>query len=366
MISKEELYDLYWKKNWSGPNIARKLGVSKQTIYYWLRKNCIPLKSLSQALKGKHNSPNTEFKKKLDIEKDELYDLYWGKKLNMTQIARMKGCCPTAIRRWMRRYGIPFRSLSEETRLHPPRTVFKKGHKTHNKGKFKITVTKEQLQDLYWNQKLSLKQIAEKFGVAESCIWKHMKRLGVKTRKPWEAVSLSEEKIGKIRELACQGLTYRQIGKKLGIKHSTVLKYANKLGVSHDRSFALTTLWRNPIYARMILSSIHQKPTKPEKKVIDIIEHYHLPFIYVGNGKQIIGERCPDFISNNGKKKVIEVLGRLWHDPSKSFIKIPYCRTAEGIAEYYKKHGYDCLTLWEDELDEFQVLNRILQFIGGE
>jgi uncharacterized protein YjcR len=48
-ISKEELIDLYIKRKLGSPAIAKKFGVSKQTILYWLRRYGIPRRAQSEA-----------------------------------------------------------------------------------------------------------------------------------------------------------------------------------------------------------------------------------------------------------------------------------------------------------------------------
>jgi hypothetical protein len=88
--------------------------------------------------------------------------------------------------------------------------------------------------------------------------------------------------------------------------------------------------------------------TKPEKIIQDIIEFMFTPckvFAYTGDRKFFISLnngsfKCPDFVNKN-KRKVIEVFGRYWHrndNPSK-------------VIELYKEVGYDCLIIWDDEID---------------
>lgn len=64
----------------------------------------------------------------------------------------------------------------------------------------------------------------------------------------------------------------------------------------------------------------------------------------------------PDFVNVNGQKKILEVFGDYWHnlegrvEKDKKKIKI------------YKKYGYDCLVIWEHELKNNNLTNRILNF----
>jgi len=83
-----------------------------------------------------------------------------------------------------------------------------------------------------------------------------------------------------------------------------------------------------------------QTPNKVEKQLQELINKNHLPFKYVGNGEVYLGNRNPDFINTNGKKQVIELFGTYWH---------PVFDVSQR-KEHYKQYGFDCLTVWEDEL----------------
>ena len=51
------------------------------------------------------------------IGKDELYDLYWNKKLSVRQIAKLLDVNESTVRRWMKKYGIPRRDYSTAGRI---------------------------------------------------------------------------------------------------------------------------------------------------------------------------------------------------------------------------------------------------------
>ena len=90
----------------------------------------------------------------------------------------------------------------------------------------------------------------------------------------------------------------------------------------------------------------NSKPNKPESQLIELLERNSLPFKYVGGGEVWLGNRNPDFIGVNGKKQVIELLGIYWH---------PLFDGADRI-EHYKRYGFDCLVVWEDELADIPKL----------
>ena len=74
-------------------------------------------------------------------------------------------------------------------------------------------------------------------------------------------------------------------------------------------------------------------PNGVETTLIELLEKNNLPFKYIGNGEVWLGNRNPDFISANGKKQVIELLGTYWH---------PLFDGANRL-EHYKQYGFDCL-----------------------
>lgn len=124
----------------------------------------------------------------------------------------------------------------------------------------------------------------------------------------------------------------------------------------------LSIMNRNPEFIRKRLKGLMKKPTKPERRIIEIIEKNGLPFKYVGNGQKIIGTLNPDFIHDDARK-VIEVFGRVFHDPTVSFFPVGLTSQLEGRTEFFKQRGYDCLILWDDELgSETSILDSITAF----
>ena len=93
-------------------------------------------------------------------------------------------------------------------------------------------------------------------------------------------------------------------------------------------------------------------PNKPEERVIDIIKDFGLPYRYVGREGLTVNGLYPDFIHSNGEKKIVEIFGRVYHDPEEAFWEIQYKRTKSGRKKIYSEAGYDTLILWDDELEE--------------
>lgn len=88
------------------------------------------------------------------------------------------------------------------------------------------------------------------------------------------------------------------------------------------------------------------KPTSLEKLFMVLCKTYHLPFRYVGNGEVWIARKNPDFININGKKQVVEILGNYWHGKEETQKRI----------EHYARYGFECITIWEDDLKNTNLI----------
>ncbi len=98
--------------------------------------------------------------------------------------------------------------------------------------------------------------------------------------------------------------------------------------------------------------------TKPEKIIYNIlVANYgqYNPFEYTGNRKYWIKlndtYKNPDFVSVF-YNKIIEVFGRYWHKEDESKI----------IIKAYKEEGWDCMVIWEDEIN-INTRDEIMEFV---
>jgi G:T-mismatch repair DNA endonuclease (very short patch repair protein) len=124
------------------------------------------------------------------------------------------------------------------------------------------------------------------------------------------------------------------------------------------RSISAKMAWEDPKY--IYAHTRNKKPTNPEREMCELLDNI-LPKVYAYNGNYklgiSIGNRIPDFVNINGKKQVIEVWGDYWHRNHRS----------DDWVNHYKKFGFDCLVIWENELknNKDNVQKRILTFEGG-
>lgn len=94
------------------------------------------------------------------------------------------------------------------------------------------------------------------------------------------------------------------------------------------------------------------RPNKTETKLLNLIKSIDDSWSYVGDGQLIIKRKNPDYF--NGANRLIELFGTYWHkgdDP-------------QNRIDFFKQHNYDCLVIWESELeDEANVLGKLRGFV---
>ena len=249
---------------------------------------------------------------------------------------------------------------------HHPHQGFQKGYTPWNK---KLFFSKGKLKKLYWKEKLSTRQIAKKFGITNSAILKWMKKFNIPRRNRSTAIKLNPPKVIPW----CKGLSKetneilkrnaKQLSQSRKGKNNPMYgkKYSKEWKIKQSKRFKklIEEGKINP------MKNHNLRPTKPEKRLIEILKKHNFPFKYVGNWSFRIGRKNPDFVHNNGKK-LIEVFGRDFHSPLFTFKeKIPYHQTYQGTIKYYKKYGFDCLIIWDYELqNENLVIEKINSLIG--
>lgn len=221
-------------------------------------------------------------------------------------------------------------------------------------------VSREELYDLYWNQKLSDAKIAIIFGVTAKAILKRRRVLGIPAR------SLSESITGELNGF---------FGRHHDIPMSERHKWSRPgeanpfFGKHHTEEAKMAMskkkkeLCKNTDFLRKVMIARDMKPNKSEMKLTDILNrHFEGEWKYVGDGRDgtVIGGKIPDWININGKKLIIELFGNLWHSiPGQS-----YSRTAEGTVKHYATYGLKCLIVdYREVRDEQKIVAKIKEFM---
>lgn len=109
------------------------------------------------------------------------------------------------------------------------------------------------------------------------------------------------------------------------------------------------------------LKSLFNRPTKLEKKMINLIKTNNLPFSYCGNGTLMIGYKCPDFYENNGKKICIEVASKKEKEIHR---KISWKKYEMERKKHFKEWGWKCIVIWDNEFeDKEKILEKLAKSI---
>jgi len=278
-------------------------------------------------------------------------------------------------------------------------------------------ISKEELVELYVNQKLSLLEIARQYGYAnESCIAYIRYRYGIPSRPlgelkrgkhysqrtelkpgiiPWNTgltsntdpriltgnhhpkwnMGLSKETDARVlaqsRKVSqtLKGSTHKDAqyafgrefyGKLYWGEGLSLQSIADKLGC--DMSTVYHYFKKYQIPRRKAFEAQRRKPTAPELRLTALIEKHGLGYRYVGNGAVWFEGYNPDFINIDGAKVIIELFGDYWHTT-----KIKKWRETEsGRTFHFAKFGFKTLILWENELkNEKTVVKKIKAFTEG-
>ena len=187
-------------------------------------------------------------------------------------------------------------------------------------------VDAETLRRLYWDENLTLSEVADKVGFRNrESIHFWMRKYGIPRR------NRSEARIGRPKKYVVTQVTRRKLSKMRKEWHR-----------------------KHPEFKDFV-RSISKRPTMVEQRVMELIVRNGLPLKYVGDRQFWVGNkydhtvRNPDFIRTDVKKHCVEVFGERWHSllykPN-----LPQKYTYDGTIEHYSKYGWKCSILWDYEL----------------
>lgn len=157
LLNKEELEKLYWDRKLSLETISQKFDVCAKTILNWMHIYGIPTDS--------------KRRRRFPLDKEELHRLYCKDKLSAYEIGKKYGFTEFPVRKKLHFYGIQMRSMNDPAR--------KRGH-----PKPKLSLTKNKLYDLCWNQHLNSMDLATKFSVSHTTILRLMNRYKIPKHGP--------------------------------------------------------------------------------------------------------------------------------------------------------------------------------------
>ncbi len=114
----------------------------------------------------------------------------------------------------------------------------------------------------------------------------------------------------------------------------------------------MKNIWKNPDYISKQIKLRDFKQNKLElffESWLD--ENFPNTWKYVGDGQFIISTKCPDFVSINGKKQIIELYGNYWHKDDNPQDRI----------DLFSKYGYKTLIIWEREIKNLNLVKEKIE-----
>jgi len=148
---EDVLHELYVEQDLSYDEICERLGCSKGTLSKWMDRHDI---------EGKRRfTTGGEW-----TDEDTLRELYHDKRMSLREISDELDCAEATLGRWMDKHGIERRQSMKEI-----------------SGPWQ---DKEVLQELYEERGLSLKDIADRYGIVFQTVrrWVHIHDLDVRRR----------------------------------------------------------------------------------------------------------------------------------------------------------------------------------------
>ena len=287
-----------------------------------MTNSCDRATKISLALKGRHNSPSTEFKKGHPP-------------------SRPMGIFPSEETK--RKISA---TLKEKIRNGIIPSGFKKGHISPKKGKHKWT-NKILECACGCDQKLNER---DSRGRIRTIIWGHNrnqlgKSLSIETKEKLRKANLGK----KHSEDTKNKMSTTHSGQNnhfYGKKHT---EETRKIISDYDKQ-----LWKKEDYVKKQMRSRHVRPNKVEITLNSLLqENFPKEWKYTGDGSVIIEGLCPDWINCNGKKKIIELFGCFFHGcPIHNPHWKPPFKSRENIRrEIFSRYGFNTLIVWEHELE---------------
>jgi len=162
-IDREKLEKMYWKEEKSMCDIALELGVSTATIYMWMRKFQIPIRTRNESLRLAWKKKRKPYVIDVNLSPSEELGYVIGVLLGDGCLftRRRKGDYIIRLDVTSRAFALSFFEALRKIGLNPSVKVKKKHHRTHfgNKPTYIVTAYSKKLYT--WVRSLSLNQLRE-------------------------------------------------------------------------------------------------------------------------------------------------------------------------------------------------------------
>lgn len=267
------------------------------------------------------------YNKNKTVFKEYLIRKYFDEKLSPTEISTLLDVPLTTLMHWFKKLDIKLRTRSEALKLHLEKN--QDAHQ-HMSSPFKNPEI-QRIGAIAGGKLRKGKTIDEYFGVEKAD----------RLRKLYSAQRTGEKNVN--------------FGKKRPQHVCDALSKAHK-GKPQSMEYKIKRL-------KKAFEALRMSPNKLESRVIDLVNKNNLPFKFVGDGGLVINGMCPDFVSTDDTKMIIEVFGEYWH--GNMDLIVTYNRTEEGRQKVLSDLGYQVLIIWEKDMNAMtddELLNLITQF----
>lgn len=194
-ITRDEIVHYYIDLNMSQSETARELGVGRDRI-----KSLVKKYEIKKSKEDAYARLSIKKKKELNIDMDELRDLYYNQFYSSYELAERYGSTREIIERFLRENG--FSRSKDEVKECISRVRIRKGQKTD------FYISEEDLKVLYITQNKSSNEIGDLFSVPGAVVRKFIRKYGIKKPKK-DIVS------------ARTALNFRRFGKYPGVEAIT-------------------------------------------------------------------------------------------------------------------------------------------------
>lgn len=419
--SSSKIKNMYLKKGLSQQKIASVLGLNQATVSKILIKEGVR----SRMTTRKNYTPYN----KKDIGREKLKELYLKNNFSTHKIAKLVGVKQITVFRWLKKYGIERRNLSQaqfrfrgkivkkptKQELYKLYILEKKGEphiakmlktdtttisnwlkeygikrrsameaKFVSLGKDIRKPSREELYKWYVKDKMSMPQIAKKLGISVTPLTNWLKEYNIKIRSGSEALfNVYGKEIKKPtrsqlkRWYLIEKMSCTEIGKITGASKTTVLSWLQEEEIIRRglREATLSTYKRRPDLIKLIRSNrlkqiFPKKDTQIEKKMQKELKRRGIKFrvhLPVENICQ------PDIIIPE-QKIIIQCDGDYWHANPKIYKNKKLTEQQKKIVakdknqdKLLKSRGWVVLRFWESDInsDASKCVDKIVQVINN-
>jgi DNA-binding CsgD family transcriptional regulator len=202
--SENWLREQYWGEGRTAVDMADEVDVKVQTICKWMGKHDIERRDQSEA----QTDGNIQQLKNVQWLREQ----YWEKERTTAEIAEKLGLSGTTVRKYMRRYDIERRGMSE----------------ARTDGNAERLQNEQWLREQYCDEERTSYDIAAELGVSDTTVREQMEEYGI-DRRDVSVEGLDEERLRE--QYYNKGLTGYEIAEKLGVTPPAVYNRMEAYGM---------------------------------------------------------------------------------------------------------------------------------------